>query len=73
MRTVEIVLKHLIPALEAIRTDLERERRTVPLQTPEPPPTPKPENLRGPSPKKYLLNIEEADQRQLEFPPRGNL
>ena len=27
MSTVEIVLKQLIPALEAIRADLERERR----------------------------------------------
>jgi excisionase family DNA binding protein len=63
MSTLEIVLKHLIPALEAIRADLERERRTAAIPTPEPPPTPKPENLRDPSPKKYLLNIEEASER----------
>jgi hypothetical protein len=31
MSTVETVLRHLIPALEAIRADLERERRAVPI------------------------------------------
>jgi len=33
MSTLEIILKHIVPALEAIRMELERERRTVILRS----------------------------------------
>ncbi len=63
MANVGIVLKHLIPALEAIRMELERERRMVTDPTPEPPRAPKPEIVREPPQKKHLFTIDEVSER----------
>ena len=57
------MLKHLVPTLEANRTELERERRAASVPTPESPRASKPKIVREPSPKKHLLNIEEASER----------
>jgi excisionase family DNA binding protein len=61
MSTTEVVLKYLVPALEAIRAELERERASG--RTPEPTQTPASVTIREPSPKKYLLNMDEVSER----------
>jgi excisionase family DNA binding protein len=63
MSTVEIVLKHLVPALEAIRMELQREKRMVPVSTSEPPRAPNPAITCELSSKKHLLNMDEVCER----------
>jgi excisionase family DNA binding protein len=65
MSTIEIVLKHLIPALDAIRRELEKCEEVNPpsFPIPESPRTTVLEIIKAPSPKKHLLNIDEASER----------
>ena len=63
MTTVEIVLKHLVPALEAARRDLEAQRLSQPPPTAPPQRVPELPRREAPTPSKRLLTVAQASDR----------